>query len=117
MSVRRHWTADEARIKKSRNTIKEVKNQRVSCLFNTFIMVTLIALFSTLAATLSLSSAAPSKRQTPDTCSSFANAALAVRPKGTNDSPTWVGVVQGVTHAGIDGQPASILVTKDDNGE
>lgn len=29
---------------------------------------------------------------------------------------TYIGVVDGVKHRGIDGKPASILVTKDDNG-
>lgn len=72
---------------------------------------------SVLASAVAMTSAAPAtKRQTPSTCSYFANAALAVRPKGTNGPVTWVGIVSGVTHDGIDGQQASILVTKDDNG-
>ena len=76
-----------------------------------------ILLVAFLSSVIGLSSAvAITKRQTPDTCSTFAYAALAVRPKGSTGPPTWVGIVNGVTHDGIDGQQSSILVTKDDDG-
>ena len=77
-----------------------------------------IAVLAVLGSTIGLSSAAPPlRRQTPATCTTFANAALAVRPKGSHTyPPTWVGIVDGVTHAGIDNQQASILVTKDNEG-
>lgn len=76
-----------------------------------------VAFAAIIVSAIALTSAAPAvKRQTPATCSFFANAALAVRPKGTTKNPTWVGIVSGTTQVGIDGQQASILVTKDDKG-
>jgi hypothetical protein len=74
--------------------------------------------FASVAAAGLASGAAISARQTPATCETFSFASLAVRPKGSSGTSqaTWAGVIPGVTHDGINGKQASILVTKDDNG-
>lgn len=59
------------------------------------------------------------ERQTPVTCSTTSTGYLAVRPndKILDGPTTYVGVVSGVRHNGIDGQQDSILVTRDNKGD
>lgn len=76
---------------------------------------------STTAALLATASATalPSRRQTPDGCTTQSTGYLALRPADdvtSTATTTYAGIVSGVKHAGIDDRSDSLLVTRDDNG-
>ncbi|CAO1612885.1 unnamed protein product [Parajaminaea phylloscopi] len=72
------------------------------------------------AGALGASVPATMKRQTPASCTTAFTGFLALRPANnvTESAPTnYAGIVEGVKHAGIDGQSDSLLVTKTDSGK
>lgn len=65
----------------------------------------------TYALMASASAIPTAKRQTPDSCSTYATGYLIVRPQdNTSSGPiTYAGIVPNVKHTGIDGSNVSIF--------
>ncbi|PWN87085.1 hypothetical protein FA10DRAFT_269694 [Acaromyces ingoldii] len=71
-----------------------------------------------IASSVSAASVESMKRDVTGDCTSYGHASLAIRPKNNASAPViWAGIVDGVKHSGIDGQQASIIVTKDNQGK